>query len=299
MALPRSPKPSRARFRIRNIPANVKWEELEEALEEQLVLEDIKMKEPPLELGANGLYETEVELPDEEGDLLRGPLKQAKVHIREIFQLDFQEIKSKSAGAKKATNSYFPSPPAAAANRAKPAGASSATASQSAGSRVASADASKSYMYPPNARDDKGDMEDEHIGLDEVDNQLQRLSSDRLGLSSGVKSPVVHEKDISKRDQALQRSEKEIEERRKRIEALHRDTFLRSEAADKDPNRGRDSIGPEMAMCSCDTSRWRWPGGNSKEADGASIGSAQQARRDEDSPAKTGRSCTTAQCRQQ
>eukprot|EP00927_Polykrikos_kofoidii_P027092 TRINITY_DN23966_c0_g1_i1.p1 TRINITY_DN23966_c0_g1~~TRINITY_DN23966_c0_g1_i1.p1 ORF type:complete len:180 (-),score=28.43 TRINITY_DN23966_c0_g1_i1:439-978(-) len=80
-----------ARFRVTNIGPKVTAEELQEALTETLCLDDVTMEEDSLRKSAIG-QEAEIELPDEEGDLLRGPMARRKVRIGQPMTLHFEEI---------------------------------------------------------------------------------------------------------------------------------------------------------------------------------------------------------------
>eukprot|EP00928_Gymnodinium_smaydae_P021270 TRINITY_DN18281_c0_g1_i1.p1 TRINITY_DN18281_c0_g1~~TRINITY_DN18281_c0_g1_i1.p1 ORF type:complete len:177 (-),score=35.76 TRINITY_DN18281_c0_g1_i1:57-587(-) len=80
-----------ARFHVSNISPDVNEPELYEALTDQLGLEDVTLLDASLADAGDGTQIAEVELPDAEADLLRGPYREAKVYIRRTLILRFAE----------------------------------------------------------------------------------------------------------------------------------------------------------------------------------------------------------------
>mmetsp|Transcript_59706 Transcript_59706/g.129326 ORF Transcript_59706/g.129326 Transcript_59706/m.129326 type:complete len:214 (+) Transcript_59706:15-656(+) len=87
---------AQAKFKVWNIGRDVTAEELSEALSTQLALEDVNLDMSSLKLSVDGrTQEAEFQLPDEEADLVRGPMSEAKVFIERISStvvLKFSEI---------------------------------------------------------------------------------------------------------------------------------------------------------------------------------------------------------------
>eukprot|EP00929_Paragymnodinium_shiwhaense_P101485 TRINITY_DN64607_c0_g1_i1.p2 TRINITY_DN64607_c0_g1~~TRINITY_DN64607_c0_g1_i1.p2 ORF type:complete len:195 (-),score=49.56 TRINITY_DN64607_c0_g1_i1:159-743(-) len=83
------------RFRISNIPDDLSYEELHEAFEDQLHLEEFSFERRSLcadafQTGGN-LLAGEVVVSEEEADILRGPYKDAKIFVRRTIILRFEE----------------------------------------------------------------------------------------------------------------------------------------------------------------------------------------------------------------
>lgn len=80
------------RFRVTNIAAGVTGSALLEALTSQLALDDVALVWGSLKKVEDGTQEAEFDLPNEEAELLRGPMSQAKVHIGGPMIVRFSEL---------------------------------------------------------------------------------------------------------------------------------------------------------------------------------------------------------------
>lgn len=81
--MPRPP----ARFRITNVAKSVSHDELLEALTMQLALDDVRLVPHSLKLDVSTggeMQVAEIELPHDEADLVRGPMRQPKVFIEAL-----------------------------------------------------------------------------------------------------------------------------------------------------------------------------------------------------------------------
>eukprot|EP00927_Polykrikos_kofoidii_P085240 TRINITY_DN9212_c0_g1_i1.p1 TRINITY_DN9212_c0_g1~~TRINITY_DN9212_c0_g1_i1.p1 ORF type:complete len:206 (+),score=55.58 TRINITY_DN9212_c0_g1_i1:136-753(+) len=97
------------RFRVTGITSDVTHEELLEALNEQLTLDDVVLREEDIQPDPTGGQVAEFTLPREEAKLLKSVYSEAKVFVRETMVLTFQEIRpggrgSSGAGGTRATS---------------------------------------------------------------------------------------------------------------------------------------------------------------------------------------------------
>lgn len=99
--------PSLARFLVSGIPRGVTAAELEEALQDQLYLDGVELERGTLRRDDGGEgQEAEFEIPDEEADLVRGPMKESKVFFERFGTstvLRFNQIGRQGAPAAKST----------------------------------------------------------------------------------------------------------------------------------------------------------------------------------------------------
>jgi len=238
--------PRVARFRLTNINLDVTAQEIIEALGGQLALDDVVLDEKSLRKnGADGFntLEAEFELPDDEADLVRGPMRDSKVFIRRTIVLHFEEIKdgrgsggpSRSTGSSGSHRISFP-PPKKDSPEPTP--------------RCGVPDAPREDQLSESSSRKWASAKD--LGLDDGD----RGDKDAL-ITSGRQEDTGTEKfaDLS------------IEERAKKVRELTAGTWKHTQQADTDdgPSEGgavevrgrqsigpdgRPSIGPEMAYCS-------------------------------------------------
>lgn len=81
-----------ARFRVTGFGPNVSASELQAALSTQLALDDVVLDVRSLKKRSDGICEAVFELPNVEADMVRGPMKQAKVFIGATMVLNFKEV---------------------------------------------------------------------------------------------------------------------------------------------------------------------------------------------------------------
>mmetsp|Transcript_29728 Transcript_29728/g.81408 ORF Transcript_29728/g.81408 Transcript_29728/m.81408 type:complete len:209 (+) Transcript_29728:112-738(+) len=81
-----------SRFRLEHPGTDVNEHELLEALTEQLNLDDVKLVAGSIQEVPDGVQVAEVELPDEEAEILRGPYREAKIYIRRTIIVRFTEL---------------------------------------------------------------------------------------------------------------------------------------------------------------------------------------------------------------
>lgn len=89
------------RFRIKDLDEKVGYDELLEALTEQVAIDDAKIDEKSLRPNGDGTLMVEFEVSNAEATLLRGPMKQAKIFIaslRRSMMIGFEEVKPGGGG---------------------------------------------------------------------------------------------------------------------------------------------------------------------------------------------------------
>lgn len=98
--------PSLVRFEITNIAKNVSYDELLEALTKQLALDDVDLITDSLKPDGNATggdtQAAELAIPDDEADLLRGPMQEAKVFVESLgitTIIRFREVSGKETAA--------------------------------------------------------------------------------------------------------------------------------------------------------------------------------------------------------
>eukprot|EP00928_Gymnodinium_smaydae_P044852 TRINITY_DN29939_c0_g1_i1.p1 TRINITY_DN29939_c0_g1~~TRINITY_DN29939_c0_g1_i1.p1 ORF type:complete len:192 (+),score=48.32 TRINITY_DN29939_c0_g1_i1:146-721(+) len=107
-----------ARFRISGIASDVTFQELQKALESDLCLEGVALVPNSLRPAASAdsgdaaTQEAELELPHDEADLLRGPMKEAKIRLRSTMLLRFDETAARTEprASRRRSNDYEPLP---------------------------------------------------------------------------------------------------------------------------------------------------------------------------------------------
>mmetsp|Transcript_109871 Transcript_109871/g.309880 ORF Transcript_109871/g.309880 Transcript_109871/m.309880 type:complete len:275 (-) Transcript_109871:206-1030(-) len=245
--------PKLVRFRVSNVGLDVTVEQLLEALTVQLALEGVSLDAGSLVKSGEGQsQEAEIALPEDEAEVLRGPMSEAKIYVGRTMAISFKEVSppprsSKRVADQRASSEIVPSAKALSRNNGRRAGALPRPDVTSGGSTSSSA-AAAGHGGPlqPHVTDSGRALGAPRFAPLQVDDEEE--VTDDSDAETPKKEPDAEER-------------RELDEARRKVQLHTLRMQIRddppSPRAHMNPSRHREqdsriSLGPELALCS----RW-------------------------------------------